>query len=326
METGKTIEREIKGGQMHAYGVTLRRGEFLRAVVTPQGVDVLATLIGPDGKVLLTGDLLKYPGPEPLSQVAEVEGAYRLEVKAAGAETVSGRYALACERRAETTEADRGRMAAETLLREAAALLREGSKESLGRALEKYGEGAGRLRALGDKYWEAIALYQSGRASESLGDRQKALEYYNQALPLRRAIGDRAGEARTLVNIGLVHYSLGEKQKVLEFYNQALPSFRSVGDRASEAATLNNIGLAYSTLGDRQKALDHYDLALPLRRAVGDRAGEATTLVDLMELHGALAAPRSPSFTASRPSTPTSSSGASSRAWIRRPRRPTSIQ
>ncbi|MBC7929937.1 MAG: tetratricopeptide repeat protein, partial [Rubrivivax sp.] len=241
LESGKTVEREIKGGEAHAYTVTLRRGEFLRAVATSQDVDVLATVYRPGGEKLLASDLLKYPGPEPLSFVAEREGVYRLEVSVAGTQAVRGRYVLTSEMKAAATEADKERLAAEGVLREAMALEREGSKESLDSSVERYGEGARRWRGARDKFWEAFALHYSGRASSRLGEQQKALEFYNQALALRRAVGDREGEATTLNDIGAVYRGLGELQKALEFLNLALPLRRAVGDRAGEALTLDNL-------------------------------------------------------------------------------------
>ena len=278
LEAGKTVAREIKGGEAHHYRITLRRGEFLRSVTTSQGVDVSATLYGPDGEKLLAADLLKYPGPEPVSFVAEKAGAYRLEVGGSGPALLRGRYELTSETRATADEADKARAAAERLLSDASALEREGAKESLARAVEKYVEAGRQWRALGDKFWEAYALHYSGRATSNLGENQRALDYYNQALSLRRAAGDRVGEAATLRNIGSAYDDLGEKRKALEFYNQALPIHRAVGDRGGEAAALNNMSVVYNAFGEKQKALEFYNLALTIYRAIGDRATEAIVL------------------------------------------------
>src|SRR5437588_11835802 len=70
-----TITREIKGGETHSYRVALKPGEFLRATVE-QGIDVAVTLYGPAGGKLLTVDLLKSAGTEPVSFVAKDAGAY----------------------------------------------------------------------------------------------------------------------------------------------------------------------------------------------------------------------------------------------------------
>ena len=287
LTSGATLTRELKGGETHAYHVSLKRGEFLRAVVEQKGIDVTVSLYGPEEAKLLTVDLLKYLGPEPVSFEAGAAGTYRLELRAPGATTASGRYELTSEVRA-AAAADRARMAAERLLVEAATLERAGAKESFEQAREKYLGAAGQWRALGDRFWEAYALHTSGRVSYILGDRQKALDYWQQALALRRAVGDRAGEALTLGNLGIAYTELGEPQKALEFYNLSLPLARAIGNRANESDTLNNMGALYNMLGEQQKALEFYDQSLPLERAIGNRASEANTLNNMGNVYSDL--------------------------------------
>jgi CHAT domain-containing protein/Tfp pilus assembly protein PilF len=181
--------------------------------------------------------------------------------------------------RSPQVEAARG--AAQEAFQEGEELRKQGTAESLLKAIEKYEEALKHWRAAGDRAGEAITLNNIGGVYDALGEKQKALDYYSQALPLRRAVGDRAGEAVTLNNIGGVYDALGEKQEALDYLNQALPLEQAVGDRAKEAVTLSNIGAVYGALGEKQKALDYLNQALPLRRAVGDPAGEATTLSNI---------------------------------------------
>lgn len=281
LEAGRKLEREIRGGEAHAYSVVLHRGAFLRAVATSQGVDVSMKLYGPGGDVLMAVDLLKYAGPEPVSFEAGAEGEYRLEVRGGGAAASSGRYELTSEVKPGATGADRERGGAERLLVEAARLEREGTKESLELSVVRYSEAAAKWRTLGERYWEAYALHYSGRASNNLGERRKALDYYEQSLPIRRAVGDHAGEASTLNNIGLVYRVLGERRKALEYFEQSLLVSRAIDDRDGEARTLNNIGIVYNALGEQQKALEYYEQALSVSRALGDRAGEAGRLANI---------------------------------------------
>jgi hypothetical protein len=49
LEGDAPIEREIAGGEVHAYSVALESGQFLYAIVEPRGVDVTVTVTGPDG-------------------------------------------------------------------------------------------------------------------------------------------------------------------------------------------------------------------------------------------------------------------------------------
>ena len=56
LEPGKPIEREIAAGDAHSYSLRLEAGEFIHVFVYQRGVNVAATLIGPDGKKLLEAD------------------------------------------------------------------------------------------------------------------------------------------------------------------------------------------------------------------------------------------------------------------------------
>jgi CHAT domain-containing protein/tetratricopeptide (TPR) repeat protein len=278
---GQTVEREIAGGEAHSYVLTLRQGQFLRAVANSTDIDIVVTLIGPGEEKLLTVDLLKYLGPEPLSFVADKAGEYRLEIRADAPATLSGHYQLTSQLKVTSETSDTERLTAERLLIEANDLERKGSKESLQASIDKRGEALLLWRNLGDRYWEAYSLHYSGRTVSSLGKNQEALELLNQALKIREEIGDRIGEATTLNNLGLIYRSLGEKRKALDYYNQALTIRRAVGDKSGEADTLISLGLVYRSMGENQKALHYYNQALPIKRAVGDKSGEAGTLNNL---------------------------------------------
>ncbi|MBW4614165.1 MAG: tetratricopeptide repeat protein [Desmonostoc vinosum HA7617-LM4] len=187
-----------------------------------------------------------------------------------------------------TTQQDATRAAAERLLQEGLELYKQGTAESLRKAIEKWQEALKLWRQVDDKAGEAFTLVCMGKVYDSLGEKQQALSYYNQALPIYRAVGDKGGEATTLNNIGAVYSSLGEKQQALSYFNQALPIFRAVGYKAGEANTLNNIGSVYDSLGEKQQALSYFNQALPILRAVGDKGGEATTLNNIGAVYSSL--------------------------------------
>lgn len=95
LEFGKPIEREMATGDIHSYEVTLITGQFLRAVVDQRGIDVLVTVLDPDGKKLAEFDSPNGgEGPEPVAFEAKSPGAYRLEIKPLGK---AGRYEVKIE-------------------------------------------------------------------------------------------------------------------------------------------------------------------------------------------------------------------------------------
>ncbi len=174
--------------------------------------------------------------------------------------------------------------AADKLTAEAVQLQKEGTKESLTRAISKLAAAAPLYHATNDKGQEADTLNSIGTLYSNLGEPQQALAYFAQALPLCVAIADRGMQAAVLSNMGTVYLSLSELQKALDYFGQALPLLRADNDRKGEATTLNNMGSLYYQLGDSQKALSYFAQSLPLSRAAGDDGGQAITLTNMGDI------------------------------------------
>lgn len=201
---------------------------------------------------------------------------------------------------------------------EGAALYRQGTEESLRKALENFEGAAALYHTIGNKGGEGKAIHYLGQILASFGDNTKSLKYLNQSLQLRRAAHDSSGEIETLNGLGLVllelkenEKSLGhfqqafelaqtihdwraevmalngigsawdnqeEKKKALKFYERALAMSRMARDQQSKAETLNGIASIWDDLGEKKKALTFYKRAIAARRLAGDRRGEAKTL------------------------------------------------
>src|SRR5262245_22409660 len=56
LELQKPVERVIADGETHHYSLRLTAGDFLHVFVRQRGVNVVTTLLGPDGKTLLEAD------------------------------------------------------------------------------------------------------------------------------------------------------------------------------------------------------------------------------------------------------------------------------
>lgn len=279
LESGQSVARELGGGEVHAYRITLAGGQFMHIVVEQQGIDVVVKVLDPNGRQVAQVDSPNgTQGPEPVYLVAEAQGSYRLEVYSLEKAAPRGHYELIVREVRAATAQDRSQVAAQKAYAEGLEAFSQGTKESLLAALKKYQEALPHYRAAGNRQGEANTLNSIGDAYADSGENRKALEYYNLALPIWKTLGDRKAEAITLNNIATVYNSTGEKLQALDYYNQSLPPTRAVGDRRGEAITLNNIGLVYDALGEKQKALDYFNIVLPLRKALSDRRGEAITL------------------------------------------------
>jgi tetratricopeptide (TPR) repeat protein len=279
-EAGAAVEREMGGGEAHAYRVTLASRQFIKVVINQKGIDLAVKLSGPDGKELVEVNN-NVRDSERLSAVAVLAGAYRLEVRSIDGEAKRGRYELRVEELREATARDARLVAAERVYAEAHALRRQEKAESLRKAVEKFEETLAFWRESGDRREEAETLTSIGVIHVSLGESGKALEYFNQALRLRRAAGDRRGEGQSLYGIGFVYRLLGELDKALDHQTQALPLRRAAGDREGEARTLIELGAVYGSMDDHRKALEYFQPALSLMRQLEDRRGEAQILSNI---------------------------------------------
>lgn len=287
---GRPVAREIRGGEEHAYQVTLSAGQYARVVVEQKGIDVVVTLLDADGKPLVEVDnnLSGTRGSEVVSLLAEVSGVYHFKVRSLDEGASLGRYELRLEDLRTATNADRTQVAAERSYFAGAQLQSKRTSESRRKAMEKYAEALPLMREAGDRRGEAMTLTNIGTNFNALSEPQKAVDPLDQALAIWRALGDRHLEAVTLSVKSRVYNALGDPQKALESYSLALPVVRAVGDQSAEAVTLIQIGSIYSQFGELQKALDHFAQALPVVRAVGNRRNEAALLNNIATVYNLL--------------------------------------
>jgi len=173
---------------------------------------------------------------------------------------------------------DGKRIAARSANEEGERLRKQGTAESLRKAINKYEEAISLWRSAGDKSGEAEALTNAAQVLNSLGEKQKALDYFQRALLLWKEAGDGKGQAIALSGLGAVHYALGDHRQALDYLKQSLLLSRSLKDAGGEALRLNDIGVVHNTLGDPQEALKNYQQALPMLRAAGERGGVASAL------------------------------------------------
>ncbi|HXF40630.1 MAG TPA: tetratricopeptide repeat protein, partial [Blastocatellia bacterium] len=282
LKIDKPIERALSGGEEHSYRVSLKAGQYANFIADQKGIDIVLTLLDPDGKKLAEADSPNgTDGPESLSHVVEIKGKYILKISSLEKQAPAGRYSLRIAELRAATKQDKSRQTAERAFREAVALKSQQTAESLTKSIAKYEEALALWRAAGERDFEALALNNLAEVYYSLGNRKKALELFEQGLALMQATGSKLGEATMLSNIAALYQDLGENDKALDYFSKALPLRRAVGDKTGEAVTLSNIGFLYSHTGENQKALDYFNQALTIVRGAANRAFEATVLNNL---------------------------------------------
>ncbi|MGE0132169.1 MAG: CHAT domain-containing protein [Blastocatellales bacterium] len=283
LEVGKTIEREMAGGETHSFQVLAQAGQYLRVALDQHGIDVRLDLLEPGGQRLVTMDSLnETQGIEAASLIAEQTGRYRVEVASLVKEAPAGRYEIKLAALREVSEQDRKWIAAQSAYAEGQRLLeaREGA-ESLLKSVGNYEEAALNWRAAGDRVMELHTLYCIAEAYKFLGRSQTALEYYNQALRLQRSESILREEAVALFDIGLIYNDLGEPRESLARFEQSLSLQRAMRDTYAETRTLGGIGDAYLLTGDAWKALEYYGQALAVWRKMNNRRRMSNTLISV---------------------------------------------
>ena len=257
LEVGKPAERQMAGGQVHGYQLSLSGGEYLRLVVEQMGIDLVVAVFDPEGKEICRIDSSNgMRGPEIVCLIAKSSGSYRLEVRSSEKYSAPGRYHAKIEALRIPTPQDISLAAWYESLVEGMKLKSQATAESLRGAIDKYQGALGYLRDALEPGAKAQTLQGLGEVYYQIGERKSALDAFLQELPLVRAAGDRSGEAFALNSIGQAYYSLGEGQKALSYHNQSLHIFRVIDNSSGEASALNCIGTVYNSLGEKQKALE----------------------------------------------------------------------
>jgi CHAT domain-containing protein/tetratricopeptide (TPR) repeat protein len=288
LESGKALEREITGGQSHAYQLKLAAGQFLRVVVEQKRTDVVLALTGPDGKKLVESDLTAILGArDSLSFEATTTGDYLLVVRANGVAALRGAYQIRVELKAAATAQDRQRLNAEQLLYEARLLINE-RKYTDPQWSEKLGRSLALWRELNDRYGQVLTLNLTGLGLAGANQYDKAIESYEQALALWRTEKLPRGEALVLRNMGDTYTNLARLDKAVECYELALPIYRELKDRMNEALTLGPLANAYSWLGRHDLAIAYFEQALPINREFKNHFRIANNLNGLGNAYQAL--------------------------------------
>jgi CHAT domain-containing protein len=217
LETGKSIEREIRGGETHAYAVRIEAGQYVGVVVEQTGVDAGVAVYGPDGAKLADLDATTgTSGLELVDLVAAAAGTYRIEVRPRDPYAAIGQYRIGATGPRAATADDRRVVDAKGLLAEVSALS----------SAQKTDEAVAALDRLTAQLDGALAPGQPDRARRlyHLAHVYYGLDAYAKAEPLTaRAVAayeqtlgpDHPDVAAALVLLGTIHkeqraYAKGE--------------------------------------------------------------------------------------------------------------------
>jgi tetratricopeptide (TPR) repeat protein len=327
---GQSFRRELGDVQSHWYTVKLSAGDFFRAAVDQNGLDLRVRMIDPLSRTVVKIDTpARIRDSRLVLVIANLSGIYRLKVQRRGAGTPTGQYVIRVEKLRPATHADYQRVTAYRDLLRGEEISFPGSHAAFKASLEYYKlalrefpaddqEGlavtqaamgdicfaVGRMKEaveynrdavplleqLGDSGAAAYALYRSGMASIQLGDRRTALKQMNDARQRMVAAGDKAGEARSLVGLADA-YLATEKNTALDTLRQAESLLDGI-DLETEADLLSQIGGIHERWGDLSTAIDYFTRALLRFQVTGNLHQEAQAQIGLGELYIYLGEPQ----------------------------------
>ena len=296
LELDKPIERQITGGEVHAYNLILKVDQYAQLDVDQRGIDLALWTFDPSGKKISEVDAFRVGEKESIIIVAEMSGAYRIEVHTTFPKVPTGRYEIKIPELRPATEPDKVSYKAGVLIAEAFELERKQSQEGWRKAIGKYEEAVPLWQSINDIPWEANTLYLIAAAYINLADKEKAFDFANRAVSrAEKAVSDsNDDEKRTralkvqawaLDTLGRAHNEFGDRKKALSLFNQALSIGKQTNDRPGTIVTLNYIAIVYQNMGEPRKALESLNEISQLLKGMGDRAKEASFLNNICVIY-----------------------------------------
>jgi CHAT domain-containing protein/Tfp pilus assembly protein PilF len=287
LEAGKPIKGELAGGQRHVYRIGLGANQFLKVIIEQQGIDVVARVSGPDGKLMLEFDSeSRLQGREEVSLVAEEAGAFLLTVSPTQNEAPAGSYEVRIEELRAATDTDRALHFARRQFEEALKLQSSGRFDEALPLAERVLEI--RERLLGTEHDDVTAaIDELAGIYTDKGAYVKAEPLYRRALDIReKALGkDHPDTAESLHDLAILYYYQGKYEEAEPLLKRSLDiNEKALGqDHPYTSYSLNNLAMLYQAQGKYEEAEPLVKRALSIReRALGkDHPSTATSLNNL---------------------------------------------
>jgi CHAT domain-containing protein/Tfp pilus assembly protein PilF len=274
LEPGKSIKRELAGGQQHVYQIRLSADQFLKTIVEQDGINVVVQVLGPAGKQIREFDSeIRNHGQESASLLAEVTGDYRLIVRPKDQEAPPGRYEIRIAELRVATNDDRALQEADNLIKKLLELDSAGKYDEALPLTERVLEIRGKI--LGPDHRDVAAIISFlADLYYYKGDYAKAAPLYQRALDIfQKALGpEHPHVAASLNNLANLYVRLGDYARAEPMHQRALAIWeKALGPEHPDVAdVLNNLAIFYDENGKYTKAEALHQRALSIReKALG---------------------------------------------------------
>jgi tetratricopeptide (TPR) repeat protein len=264
LSVGETVERQIKGGQIHPYSFELKAGAVLQLDARERDIDVaIAVFDGASEGPIAKADFGSGNDRETLTFIAKADGPYMAGLIARSSPG-GGSYQLTARASETATAADKDRIEAERLMVEGAEIGNSDDATVPDPKIAKWENALMFWQKIHDDYWEAYTSQLLGSRYEKIGDKRKALDHYDHALSLFQAVGDRKREIAILKSTSALYLSLGEPRKAAESLSQEALLWKLEQNKFEEVLAYQACAKIYLDLGEIDPAIENYRKALPI--------------------------------------------------------------
>ena len=290
LEQGKPIERELAGGEVHAYSIQMMAGQFATVIFEQRGIDLVVMAFGPDRKELAWVDSpTAGQGVETVLLVAEASGSYRLEARSVEVMSAGGLYEVKAAGRYEvkidtlrpSIPEDKKSLEIFNTDNRASAQAYVGyvqeRRGNYAEAVQAYEKSLLWSEATGNKPQLIYTLNCLARINFVQGNYAPSLEFYRRSLTLSQELANKNLIANALGNMSLVYRNAGNLGQALDCAQRSLSLLESMGDKRGVANAHIPLGLAYDSMGD-VRALEHYRKSLAMSEELGMKGLMANAL------------------------------------------------
>ncbi len=147
-----------------------------------------------------------------------------------------------------------------------------------------------------NRYWEAAAIGNRGRAYQEQSRFDQALSAHQTALDIGKELKSASIQAIARHNIGNIHQEMALRQpteeeakkqwqQALDSYQAAQTLYRSVGDRLNEANVEGTLGTLSMDQGAYDQALHHFQTEYGINKQLHNPVGQAYAKSDMADAY-----------------------------------------
>jgi tetratricopeptide (TPR) repeat protein len=283
LELGKPIKRELTGGQSHSFRLRLGAGQFIQVIAEQQGIDIVATLFGPDGKKLVEGNTANGPtGVENIWFIAESDCDCQLEIRPVENNAAPGRFEIELTDQRTPTNDDRAAVEMFRAMTEAQKLPKDQFEKAIP-ILEKLATTLESL--LGPKHPGLnAALEPLAYFSYAKGDHARAEALYQRILAIQEnSVGsDHPSVLKTLGNLAKLYEAKNDFAQVEALNKRQIAISEKVkGPQHPDVAVdLTYLASLYLSRGDFAEAEPLFQRALTIyEKSFGPEHPEIATVL-----------------------------------------------